>query len=216
MIPEGGLPYPWIEPSVVNREAKYRVTADGAVRLVYVVGQRERALLTTDSHPELVGMVQRVKTAHGEQPSGVFYINEWRHVLVKAAQCTWYAGVYDRLLEFDLDGTTISARASQDLKPGDPWPGPRVGIRYTLTASGNDIYCRRTISKRTERQEFLSDYVSDAESFVRTLAKHRPTGGRIYINEAREIFSPSSDGKFIYLGFAPTHLWFPEPHPEEE
>lgn len=215
MIPDGGLPYPWIEPSVVNREAKYRVTVDGAIRLVYVLGQRERALLTTDAHPELVSMVQRIKTAHGEQPSGVFYINEWRHVLVKAGHGTWYAGVYDPMLRFDLDGETISARAPKSLAPGAVWPGPRVGVRYTLAASGNDIYCRRMISKRTERQEFLSDYVSDAESFVRALSSHRPTGGRIYINEAREIFSPASDGNCIYLGFAPTHLWFPEPRPDE-
>jgi hypothetical protein len=201
---------------VVNREAKYRVTADGSIRLVYVVGQRERALLTTDAHPELVRMVQRTKTAHGEQPSGVFYLNEWRHVLVKAARGTWYAGVYDPVLRFDLDGEDISATAPKNLRPGEAWPGPRVGVRYTLAASGDDIYCRRMIAKRTERQEFLSDYVSDAEPFVRKLSSYRPTGGRIYINEAREIFSPASNGNFIYLGFAPTHLWFPEPRPEEQ
>ncbi len=71
------------------------------------------------------------------------------------------------------------------------------------------------VSARTERQEFLSDYVDDSKTFVRSLSRFRPQGGRLYINEAREIFSPSRDGGFVYLGYAPTHSWFPEPRPEE-
>ena len=215
MAANSGLPYPWLEPSSVKSEGKYRCTSDGRVKIIHMVGRRERALLTTDQHPDLVAMIGEVKRAHGDEPSGIFYINEWRHVLVKAGGGTWYAGSYDPILEFDLDGTVISTRAQPGLNPGDRWTGPQVGIRYALAANGQDIYCRHMISKSVERQEYLSDYVKDASSFVRTFSKYRTSGGRLYINEAREMFSPSGEaGHFVYLGFAPVHLWFPEPRPE--
>jgi hypothetical protein len=214
MVRRGGLAYPWVEPSTVNTEGKYRVTADGEIRLILTVGRRERTLLTTKDHPALVEMVGDVKAGHGEPPSGVFYINEWRHVLVKAGGGTWFAGEYNSILEFDLDGKVISARAPSGLAPGDAWTGPRVGVRYTLAASGDDVYCKRMICSRTERQEYLSDYIDDAAAFVRGFSKFRPHGGRLYINEARELFSPDPNGGFVYLGYAPTDRWFPEPRPE--
>lgn len=204
--------YPWLEPSAINEEAKYRVTADGAIRLIYPIDRRERELLTTDAHPELVEMVRSMKATHGEAPSGVFYINEWRHVLVKAGGGTWFAGRYDRQLEFDLDGQTISAVAPSHLEPGDLWPGPRVGVRYTLAASGDDVYCRRLVRPGRERDEYLTDYVPAARQLVREWARIRPGGGRLYINEAREVFTPGSEaGSFLYVGRAPLDRWFPEP-----
>jgi hypothetical protein len=214
MVKRGGLAYPWLEPSTVNTEGKYRLGANGEIRLNLTVGPKERTLLTRERHPDLVGMIASVKRGHGEPPSGVFYINEWRHVLVKAGGATWYAGEYSSILEFDLDGEMISARAPSALSPGDTWKGPRVGIRYTLAASGDDVYCKRLIGNRTERKEYLSDYIDGAASFVRTFSKFRPQGGRLYINEARELFSPDPDRGFVYLGFAPTDRWFPEPRPE--
>lgn len=210
-----GLAYPWLEPSSAKSEAKYRVTADGQVRVEHVIDRRVRALLTTGKHPELVDMVAGVKKAHGDPPSGVFYINEWRHVLVKAGGGTWYAGAYPTILEFDLDGTVLSARAPAGLEPGSRWTGPQVGILYKIAASGDDIYCERKMSPHLVRREFLSDYVSNAADFVRDLSRFRRTGGRLYINEAREMFTPSdhSPGEFVYLGSAPIHSWFPEPRP---
>ncbi|WP_156374211.1 hypothetical protein [Cellulomonas sp. Leaf334] len=214
MTSSPGRPYPWLEPSSVKGEGKYRVTADGQVKVLHISGRNEMSLLASDPHAELVAMVGGVKRAHGEQPSGIFYINEWGHVLVKAAGATWYAGQYRTILEFDLGGGVLSARAPQGLPPGERWPGPQVGIRYTIAATGDDVYCKRRIDVRTERQERLSDYIADSPSFVRELARHRPTGGRLYINEAREMFSPlDGEGSFVYLGRAPIDRWFPEPQP---
>lgn len=207
---QGGARYPWLEPSSVKTDGKYRVTADAHVRLIYSIDREERALLTTDKHPELVQWVGDVKRAHGEQPSGVFYINEWRHVLVKAGGHTWYAGQYDPLLEFDLDGQVVSARSPIDLEPGDRWDGPRVGIKYTLAAAGDDIYCRRMVTSQRERTERLMSHVPSAATAIRRWARHKPRGGAIYINEARELFAPIDDG-WIYLGSAGSHEWFPEP-----
>lgn len=206
----GGTRYAWLEPSSVKSDGKYRVTADGQIRLVYTLNREERALLTTSAHDALVTMVGAVNRAHGDQPSGVFYINEWRHVLVKAGGGTWFAGRYDPLLEFDLDGQVVSARPPSDLEPGDSWNGPRVGIRYTLTASGDDVYCRRMVRPQVERTERLSAFNDDAATVVRRWSKHKPGGGVIYVNEARELFAPHDAG-WRYLGRAAHHEWFPEP-----
>lgn len=210
----GGSKYPWLEPSSVKTDGKYRVTADGQVRLIHTIDRVERALLTTDRHPTLVAMVAEVKKAHGEPPSGVFYINEWRHVLVKADGQTWFAGRYDDLLEFDLDGEKISARAPEGLAPGQPWPGPRVGVRYTLSATGDDVYCTRRITPQRERREKLSAYLDSATEEVRRWSSRKPGGGVVYINEARELFAPC-DSAWRYLGPIRAHQWFPEPQIED-
>ncbi len=207
-----GVAYPWIEPTQVRSDGKYRVTADGEIRLTYMVDRRERALLTTDDHPALVRMVQDIKEAHGDPPSGVFYINEWQHVLVKAGGGTWYAGRYDRPLEFDLDGEVLTATAPAGLEPGDVWRGPKIGVKYTLAASGDDVYCRRVIRPGRERDEYLSDYVPSAPTVVREWSRVRPSGGRLYINEARELFTPGPEaGVFTYVGRTTLDCWFPEP-----
>jgi hypothetical protein len=209
----GGVRYSWVEPTSVRSDGKYRVTADGEIRLVYQMGARERALLTTNRHASLVEMVGDVKRAHGDQPSGVFYINEWRHVLVKAGGETWFAGRHETPLEFDLDGGVISAAAPSSLKPGDSWPGPRVGIKYTLSAAGDDIHCKRMVRAQVERKEHLSDFLDDCSSVVREWSRFKPRGGGVYINEARELFAPDSDNaaEFTYLGRATIDRWFPEP-----
>ena len=206
----GGARYTWLEPSSVKTDGKYRVTADGQIRLVYTLDRQERALLTTKEHPGLVAMVQKVKRAHGDQPSGIFYINEWRHVLVKAGGGTWFAGRYEPLLQFDFDGRPISAVAPKEIEPGDPWDGPRVGIKYTLSAAGDDLYCKRMVRPQVERKETLSDHIDGAAHVVRRWSKHKSGGGGVYINEAREIFAPRAGG-WTYLGRAAMHEWFPEP-----
>ncbi|MFD0740777.1 hypothetical protein ACFQ1L_01465 [Phytohabitans flavus] len=210
--------YPWIEPSSTKTDAKYRVTADGQIRLVYVVDRRERALLTTDQHPRLVKLVAQAKSERSEPPSGVFYINEWRHVLVKAGGGTWYAGRYDPFLEFDLDGTRISPIASGHLSPGDRWTGPRVGVKYTLNATGDDVYCRRQIRPGRVRDEYLSDYLASASEVVRGWSRYKRAGGSIYINEARELFAPVGTDvvSYTYLGRVPIDSWFPRPDVGDE
>lgn len=207
------VPYPGNEPSNVSKDAKYSCGLDGKVRLLFDLGNREETLLTTDAHPALVAMVRACKEHHGEPPGGVFYINEYGHVLVKAAGKTWYAGEYHELLEFVFEGRLIGPRPDPSLRPGEPWPGPHVGISYTFTADGRDVYYKRTSRPGVLRKELLSDYV-DPAPVVRMARPAKQQGGRLYINEARTLFTPVSDGRsvrYTYLGTVQPQEWFPAP-----
>jgi hypothetical protein len=207
------LPYPGKEPSNMSKDAKYGCRLDGRIKLEFDLGDGDETLLTTDEHPELVEMVKMVKGHFGEPLGGVFYVNEYGHVLVKAAGETWYAGEYHRLLEFEFEGRLIGPRPEEGAKTGDPWRGPHVGIRYTLTPDGRNVYFKRPVRKGVLRKELLSSY-ADA-SVVTSLARLvKQQGGRLYINEARVLFTPvTKEGKvsYVYLGTVAPEHWFPAP-----
>lgn len=208
--------YPWLVPSNVSRDAKYRIRGgdDGwEVQLEFRVSGRERWLLTTNNDDALVKMVNDVKVAVNGQPGGAFYINEFHHVVVPAGEGCWYAGEYPKVLEFDFDGDVISPRAPAGLKAGDPWPGPRAAVAYTLMANGRDI--KGEIKEGRRRIEVrLSDDVGEsaAAQLAGRLTRHKGQGGgRIYINECGEFFGPSGDGEHIYFGHLEEDLWFTPP-----
>ncbi|KLR59936.1 hypothetical protein IMCC26207_110175 [Actinobacteria bacterium IMCC26207] len=211
--------YPGNIPANVGKDAKYSVVsgADGyEVRLVYRVSKREKQLLTTAAHPNLVEMVNAVKKEHNGTPGGAFYINEFLDVLVPTADSgCYFAGTYRETLAFDMEGTKVSALSPEGLEPGDEWPGPRVGIRYKLKAGGRDIsYTRKDGSRETEH--CLSDVhdSTQAAALAKRIARVKgDSGGRIYLNEAAEFFGPPSDpgDPFVYLGPLGDDLWFPPP-----
>ena len=217
------LPYPGNIPSNVNKDAKYSVMsgADGyVVKLIYRISHREKALLTTNAHSDLVEMVNAVKVEKAGTQGGAFYINEYCDVLVPVAggggsEC-FFAGTYQSILEFDFEGQIIGPCAPAGLRPGEPWPGPHVGIRYKLTAGGNDIAYERPSGPNRVITERLSDHhdSDEAAALARRLAKVKgDQGGRIYINEAGEFFSPPSSrsDEYLYLGPLDEDVWFPPP-----
>ena len=214
------IPYPGNIPSNVSKDAKYSVVSgsDGyEVRLVFRLSAKERALLTTNSHDGLVEMVNEVKVEVQGVPGGAFYVNEFFDVLVPTlgGDC-FFAGTYQDYLEFDLDGMVIGPRAPAGLQPGDVWPGPHAGIRYKLTAGGKDISYERKSGKNRVVTERLSDVhgADDAARLARRLARVKgDAGGRIYLNECGEFFSPPSElgAEYVYLGSLDDDLWFPPP-----
>lgn len=208
------LPYPGYVPSNVSKDAKYSIKygRDGMeVTLLFTVGPRERELLATADHAELVQKVNAVKEKANGVPGGVFYINEFRDVVVPSTGgVSFFAGEYRRTLEFNLDGATISPKAPPDLQPGDDWPGPRAGVAYVLAAGGNDIYYKHKVGRR-ETKVVLSDLYGEgpASGLAKRLAAIKGTnGGRIYINEECEFFDPDSN---VYLGSVGDDPWFPPP-----
>jgi hypothetical protein len=205
-------------PSNVSRDAKYTVTADGEVRLIYRVDSRTKELLTTGKHPKLVKMVNAIKQEVNGTPGGAFYINEFGDVLVPGkvrGTCHW-AGHFDGKLEFDFGGSVISSQAPPDLTPGDRWLGPHPGVRYVLSAGGNDI--RYRVREGNRETEFkLSDEVGEeaAKSTASRIAAGKTaSGGRFYINERCELFGPvaSNDYEhFVYFGHLEDSPWFDPP-----
>ncbi len=218
--------YTGLAPSNVSSDASYSVVGPESapeIRLKFRISNRERALLTTDGHPDLVDMVNAVKKAiSAGTPGGRFYINEFRDVLVPDGQGgAYWAGKYRYSLEFDFDGTIIGPEAPDGLEPGDTWTGPHVGVRYTLAAGARDI--RYKIKEgRIERTEMLSDSVGPeaaAELAARLGRVRGSSGGRFYINEAAHFFSPDPEGgaDFIYLGcLTEDDQWFFPPEEFED
>ena len=213
--------YPGNIPSNVGKDAKYSVVSRPGgyeIRLLHRRNLTEKLLLTTAAHPGLVAMVNTEKIRESGAPGGAFYINEFRHVLVPAGGKCWFAGTYYEALVFNDDGASITSTAPPGLKPGDDWPGPRVGIRYKLKAGARDIsYTRKDGS--LEKEHCLSAYHSAAIAAVlaqRIGVVKGVGGGRIYLNEASEFFGPPQipGHPFVYLGCLGDHPWFPNPFPD--
>lgn len=206
-------------PSNVSKDAKYSVVSGSdawEVRLIYRLSSAERALVTTSAHPELVDMVNEIKEEVNAGPGGAFYINEYRHVLVPTDDGCLFAGRYLPLLHFKFEGREISPEAPEHLSPGDPWRGPRVGTAYVLTADGTDVRYRVETRPNVLADRKLSSEIGrgQAAKTARPIARHKPGGGRIYVNEAYECFGPapgSEDSTHIYLGRIDESLWFAEP-----
>jgi hypothetical protein len=209
-------------PSNVRRDGKYSIVLEDGeyvIQLRYRLSDREVALLTTVDHDELVDMVNHVKEAKTGRKGGAFYINEYKDVLVPTADSdgeVWWAGTYDRMLKFELEpGVVISPKAPRALKPGDPWPGPRVGTKYTLTASGDDL--RYSFQKgRITTEVRLSDHVGEkrASALAKRIAKFKLSGGGVYVNECCEMFIPTNNSvtpDYIYVGCIDEDAWFRPP-----
>ncbi len=214
------MKYPGYVPSNVNKDAKYSVvngTNGYEIRLIYRLSAREEALLTTEHHQPLVDMVNEVKLEHNGKEGGAFYINEYLDVLVPTVDGNCYfAGQYQQPLAFEFEGDVISPKAPPGLQPGEPWPGPHVGIRYKLKAGGRDIEYSTKPKPNIVRTDLLSDHHGEdaaAELAVRLAQVKGEAGGRIYLNECGEFFSPPAKlgEDYIYLGALDDDVWFPPP-----
>ncbi len=113
------------------------------------------------------------------------------------------------------DGEPFGPEAPRGLQPGEVWPHSRVGMRYTLASSGRDVCGKRQGPDGVECIERLSAYVLEADAWVADWSLHKPGGGAVYINEARELFGPVGDF-YVYFGYVPLDLWFPEPDVDGE
>ncbi len=213
-------------PGVVNNDAKYHVKQSRGkyvVELPFRTAQGEKWYMTTTQHDDLVEKVNAVKTATNGTLGGVFYINEYRQVLVPAGTPPeyYYAGDYHQDLEFDFEGHRISGKPCDleggPLAPGCVWAGPHVGIPYKLNAGGRDISYEKAVRPNVTREERLSAYVGPekaAQVAAKIAAIAGFAGGRFYINEYRQLFKPRGNPvEYIYVGaLGPDDPWFPRPH----
>lgn len=206
-------------PQNVSWDASYSVVGgprDPRLQLRFRRDRKQHLLTPTDPHEELAAMVNHVKQhLRGGIPGGRFYINEFRFVLVPDGEgSAWYAGTYTPSLRFDFAGTVVQPEAPAGLEPGDQWPGPHMGVSYTLAPHDYDIRYR-TVDRGRSGVVKLSDAVGfgAAAALVARLAQHTgQDGARIYINEAQEFFAkPPWSDEFIYLGPLSDDPWFPPP-----
>lgn len=216
-------------PRNVSKDAKYVIRSSSSsggersavVALTYRSEDDERWYMATDKHPELVKMVNAVKTAKGAPPNGAFYINEYKQVIVPMVGSEDYflAGSYAEPLRFEFEGKILSGEhidlAGNPLSPGDPWVGPHPGIPYVLCAGGNDI--KFTISPRpnVEKDVKLSKAIGPERAravAAKIGAVKGFLGGRFYVNEFLTIFSPMLAGgetRYVYIGQVDLAEWFP-------
>jgi hypothetical protein len=226
-------------PQNVSKMAKYSIgSVQGAwkVRVEVDLGSGLRYIATEDGAADLVGMVNATKAAAGQPPGGVFYLNEFRHVLVpvpnREAKGTgsiyYYAGEWGGELRFEFDGSALTSRPiSKDgtaLAPGGKWVGPRPGIPYVLAAGGVDIYYDTPALKDGKLWAGVTQRVKLSEKIgapkarlathpVASLKGHM--GGRFYVNEHGAMFAPMTNAEsaieYLYCGTIDPINWFPNP-----
>lgn len=232
--------YRGLWPQNVSKLAKYSVRmVDGEwkVTVHYDLGEGLRYLAVESSETELVDRVNEIKQTGDGQNGGVFYINEYHHLIVPVG-CDgtshyFYAGKINRNFAFEFEGTPLTnkpvAQDGEPLSPGDPWIGPRPGIPYVLAAGGNDIYFETpaltdvvppSVRAGVTRKVMLSKVLRDRALIARAV---RPIwevrghqGGRFYVNEHGAAFTPVDRGdgnglNYIYCGQIDPAAWFPEP-----
>ncbi len=209
-------------PANVNQDAKYSVRyQNGAhvVGLVYHAPNDERWYPTSSSHPELVKMVNQIKSYYNGTPGGSFYINEYKQVLVPAGDQVeyYYAGEYSAPLTFEFEGHIISGEAVDEngspLQPGARWTGPHPGIPYVLKPGGKDIYYRYMPHPAVKKEVRLSKVIGAdrARRVALEFARYKgDNGGRFYVNEFGSVFAPSGL-EYIFLGKLDYDHWFPKP-----
>jgi hypothetical protein len=217
-------------PKNVSKDAKYSVRSRAGelvVGLLYETDHGEEWHAATDEHPDLIEMVNAVKTTEGDSPNGPFYINEYGQVIVPVGpQAEYYlAGEYEGLLRFDFEGNLLTGEGKgldgTDLTPGEIWTGPHPGIPYRLTAEGRDIYYKSYPRAHVERKIRLSSHVGPAAA-VAMAQRIREVkgwgGGRFYVNEWCEIFAPINTRDHLtyrYVGSLDLleDPWFAKPRP---
>lgn len=213
-------------PANVAKDAKYTVRSGKTgpvVALTFNTGDDERWYMTTEGHPELVAMVNAVKTAHGGAPNGSFYINEYKQVIVPVVGSSDYylAGMYVKALRFEFEGRTLSGEPldwnGNPISPGAEWIGPHPGIPYVLAAGGSDIYYDFSPRPNVEKRVKLSKATNppNANAVAAVIREHKGfSGGRFYVNEFRSIFAPIQEGyewRYVYVGELDLEKWFPMP-----
>jgi hypothetical protein len=224
-------------PQNVSKLAKYAVRLVEGEWKVTVLCEIEQGLRYLAVHERAEDVVKRVNSIKeqlgGGELGGTFYVNEYRHLIVpvKAHPSTgttsqyYYAGRVYVDFTFEYEDKIITTKPG-DLKPGDPWLGPRPGIPYILAAGGKDVYYKTPaiseqgeIRPRVERRVVLSKIIGskkarEAAEPIYSIKKEQ--GGRFYVNEHGAIFTPlratNENGiDYVFCGIIDKQAWFPEP-----
>lgn len=219
----------------IGKTAKYSVRhVDGESRVTIFcdLGNSQRFLAIDEDAADIADRVNRIKRAIGKSIGGVFYLNEYHHLVVPVRDYYYFAGkVSDVEFSFTFGGRKLTTKPvnahGEMLNPGDEWIGPRPGILYRLAAGGSDIYYETPaltndhppqVKAGVTSRVYLSKAIGDRRAVTDTarliLDQRSHLGGRFYVNEHRAVFTPVAreDGlNYIYCGQLDLAKWFPEP-----
>ena len=228
-------------PRNTNRTAKYsvrQVDGEWKVTVLYDLGSGMRYLAVENADTSIPDRVNFIKNKLGQKDGGVFYINEYQHLIVPVKQMEmsyyYFGGIVSEIdFEFEFEGDTLTSRPvdldGNQLEKGQDWIGPRPGIPYVLNADTSDIYFKRPalavkppikVIPGVTQKVLLSKVcgnkgaIEDNLGIVRDMKGIK--GGRFYVNEHYAIFAPkihdAEDGlNYIYCGQINMDGWFPEP-----
>ena len=123
-------------PQNVSKTAKYTVKiVDGKwkVTVRYDLGEGLIFLAVESGDTDVAERVNGVKRAINGQEGGVFYINEYQHLIVPVARNEsshyYFGGRVKPDFVFEFEGNHLTSRPINldgvPLSPGDSWVGPR-------------------------------------------------------------------------------------------
>ena len=227
-------------PQNVSKTAKYAVRiVDGKwkVTVSYDLGEGLMFLAVESGDTDIAERVNQVKRAIEGQEGGVFYINEYQHLIVPVARggsSHYYSGgKVDCEFHFEFEGKHLTSKPvnldGSLLAPGDEWVGPRPAVPYVLAAGGKDIYfespaltdtnppeIRQGVTRKVQLSKILRDKALVTKILRPIWDVRGHQGGRFYVNEHRAIFTPVDKGdgnglNYVYCGQVDLAAWFPEP-----
>lgn len=236
--------YPGNWPLRASKLSMYAVRFVDEEWQVAVYKQDESKLwssLATRNYPEIVNRVNEIKKRTGSGSGGVFYINEFGHIIVparigKVNHC-FYAGKAAEKIEIEFGDESYSGepvnKEGRKLSAGDTWVGPLAGIPYYIIRN-REIYFERPnfncsdhilhYSGSTIRLNLssMNENTALARQLIERISDFEGTGsGRFFVNEWQSIFAPrlglnTNEQVYIYCGQLDTNGWFPEPMVSEK
>jgi hypothetical protein len=227
-------------PQNISKTAKYAVRiVDGKWKITvrFDLGEGLLFLAVESGETDIAERVNKIKNALTGQEGGVFYINEYRHLLVPVAQGGsshyYFGGIVDCDFKFEFEGKSLTSKPQNldgtTLTPGDAWVGPRPAIPYVLAAGGKDIYfespaltnttpaeLRKGVTRKIQLSKVLKDNKLLTQALQSVCNFKGQQGGRFYVNEHHAIFTPIDKGDgngltYTYCGQINLNAWFPEP-----
>lgn len=227
-------------PQNISKTAKYGVRiVDGKWKITvsYDLGEGLMFLAVESGDTDIAERVNNIKKALVGQEGGVFYINEYRHLIVPVpkdgSSHYYFGGTVDCDFQFDFEGKKLTSKPQNldgsPLASGDPWVGPRPAIPYVLAAGGKDIYfespaltnttpaeVRHGVTRKVQLSKVLKDRSLLASALQPICSVKGQQGGRFYVNEHLAIFTPIDKGDgngltYTYCGQVDPNAWFPEP-----
>jgi hypothetical protein len=227
-------------PQNISKTAKYAVRiVDGKWKITvsYDLGEGLMLLAVESRDNDIAERVNNIKRALVGQEGGVFYINEYRHLIVSVPKDGtshyYFGGTVDCDFQFEFERKKITPKPQKldgsPLAPGDPWVGPRPAIPYVLAAGGKDIYfetpaltntipakVRQGVTRKVQLSKVLKDRSLLASALSPICSFKGQQGGRFYVNEHLAIFTPIDKGEgngltYTYCGQVDLIAWFPEP-----